>query len=200
MSPDSNRNGSLEHARFFPQGSFGDESQVDQFWHQFHANRLRTAGESPLFSRDVNEKILLLRFFLSEGIGLVAIVEHSDQGTEFIAKDLKLEHAGSIHESAWSYKEFRRQLRSWEWSGIVNNLEASDFWRMPSPSPPGGLDGFHCVLEARSGDRYHLVDRWSPRRNEFADLCELFVRYWETSVGRRVELQYHLSPPWWRLW
>ena len=46
-------------------------------------------------------------------------------------------------------------------------LATSDFWELPTiPTPEvTGLDGTRWLLEAFVDGRYHLVDRWMPKRS-----------------------------------
>ena len=43
-------------------------------------------------------------------------------------------------------------------------LQRSNFWTMPTILPrPGGIDGAQWIMEGLVGNRYHVVDRWSPQ-------------------------------------
>lgn len=55
-------------------------------------------------------------------------------------------------------------------------LASAAVWAMPTFDYEGdGLDGTEYVLEARSGDRYHVTHRWMPKPGAFRTLCELMT-------------------------
>jgi len=50
------------------------------------------------------------------------------------------------------------------------------FWTLPTVSVDDEVqtDGEQWIIESRRGQRYHVVERWSPG-GEFKDLGELFL-------------------------
>jgi hypothetical protein len=54
---------------------------------------------------------------------------------------------------------------------LVARLEkGSEFWSLPVREDRYGLDGARWIIEARSGDAYHYVDRWSPEKGAVRDI------------------------------
>ena len=37
------------------------------------------------------------------------------------------------------------------------------FWRLGTDTKPGGNDGAQWIIEGVKDEKYHLVDRWSPK-------------------------------------
>jgi uncharacterized protein (TIGR02996 family) len=70
-------------------------------------------------------------------------------------------------------------------------VERTRFWEIPSPNDRCGMDGAFYLFEARVGDRYHFVHRWSPDRDDFAKLC----RYCDSLLRRNFEPR-----RWWQWW
>ena len=44
------------------------------------------------------------------------------------------------------------------------------------PARERGCDGAMGILEGRSWAAYHVVDRWSPAKGEFRDMCLAMLR------------------------
>lgn len=58
------------------------------------------------------------------------------------------------------------------WCHLVKLLNEANFWSMPSiEDDAGGLDGSQWILEGVRGDRYHVVDRWTPREGQYRQAC-----------------------------
>ena len=49
------------------------------------------------------------------------------------------------------------------WEKLQRALNNSDFWALDADDEELGLDGARWLIEGRRGDKYHQVERWSPR-------------------------------------
>lgn len=57
-----------------------------------------------------------------------------------------------------------------EWTGIVDKINAINFWNLPSTENEIlGDDGAQWILEGKELGKYHVVDRWSG--GEIGNLC-----------------------------
>jgi hypothetical protein len=54
---------------------------------------------------------------------------------------------------------------------FLEKLEKAKFWTLPTEGPPGGLDGAQWIMEGTQNGMYHVADRWSPRKDEYASAC-----------------------------
>ncbi|MDX2050744.1 MAG: hypothetical protein SFV15_00015 [Polyangiaceae bacterium] len=71
----------------------------------------------------------------------------------------------------------RRVLFRTERELLRREVMRAGFWRMLVRDPDHfGVDGTQWILEGRFADRYHVVDRWSPRTGQFHELGALFAR------------------------
>jgi len=50
-------------------------------------------------------------------------------------------------------------------------LDKATFWTLPTEGPLGGNDGAQWIMEGVHSGSYHIVDRWSPRMDDYASLC-----------------------------
>jgi hypothetical protein len=65
-----------------------------------------------------------------------------------------------------------RRLSKQEGDELDATLIRADFWRTPTHDYDRyGGDGAQWILEGRKGDRYHVVDRWSPEDGPFREAC-----------------------------
>ncbi|WP_439621472.1 hypothetical protein [Gemmata sp.] len=71
--------------------------------------------------------------------------------------------------------EAERELTPGEAKRLTKQIERASFWDMPSSERADGLDGWRCVVEGARDGRYHVADRWSPRRTPFAELAEFLL-------------------------
>jgi hypothetical protein len=79
-----------------------------------------------------------------------------------------------------------KRMSDGDWQVLSAALAKTRFWSMPTrPSTPTlGLDGSQWIVEGRRGrDKYHIVDRWSPRKGAYRDAGLVFL----TLAGISVE-------------
>lgn len=65
-----------------------------------------------------------------------------------------------------------RKLERAEWDAFVNRLDDMCYWNLPTTDPEGSsFDGARWILEGVRGDRYHIVDRWTPQGGSYREAC-----------------------------
>ncbi len=74
---------------------------------------------------------------------------------------------------------------------VVERINGVSFWNLPTLQPSDGtvgLDGAQWIIEGAKDGRYHVIDRWSPDRDNPAhiigmifaiDLAKLRLLYQE---------------------
>jgi hypothetical protein len=170
----------------FPDVAFDDNADWSSIWRSIFEESLQYAGETSLWTAAAGERYRLLTS--AGGPGGVLLRVEADSG-ELVAKQVNVAPVGWVVA-----REFRRPLVGWELIRLRRLVVRTGFWELPTPNPRYnlGLDGTRYLVEARVGERYHLVQRWSPYRGDFARLCRYFESlYWSVVVPRRS---------WWRLW
>ena len=99
-------------------------------------------------------------------------VERTEAGASLTARELGGAGGYAPGELA---RGATRDLTSSEWAELQRKLDAAGYWTLPTDSDRMGLDGSQWVLEGARGDRYHVVDRWTPeeagRDAAFRELC-----------------------------
>ena len=71
-----------------------------------------------------------------------------------------------------------KELSRKDWAMLETTLAAIDFWKMPARSGVDdlGLDGAQWIVEGRRPDKYHIVDRWSPRTGPYREVGLWFLK------------------------
>lgn len=64
-----------------------------------------------------------------------------------------------------------KKLSEKEWQKFREMLLTLDYWNMPTNKETFGCDGAEWILEGVSGNHYHVVDRWSPSDDYYAQTC-----------------------------
>lgn len=59
---------------------------------------------------------------------------------------------------------------------LLKRVEEADFWQLPAEDSVIGPDGATWIVEGVKDGRYHVVNRWSPRRGEYKRLGEEFAK------------------------
>jgi hypothetical protein len=76
-----------------------------------------------------------------------------------------------------------RKLQEDEWLALVKQVEASDFWEIPTVDESRGEDGAEWLMEGVKGGQYQAVARWSPRTGSFRELCLSLLQLAEGDFG-----------------
>jgi hypothetical protein len=66
----------------------------------------------------------------------------------------------------------KKMIELQQWNDIEKRLEKINFWVIPTNL--GGFDGYdgaRWILEAKVGNKYHFVDRWSGDESEMEQFC-----------------------------
>jgi len=53
---------------------------------------------------------------------------------------------------------------------FLGQIEADNFWKLPSVQRDRGVDGAQWIIEGIRNGSYHVVDRWSPTNGEIRAL------------------------------
>jgi hypothetical protein len=64
-----------------------------------------------------------------------------------------------------------------DWKRFRDCIAKAQFWELPTKDPKEelGFDGSQWILEGRATEKYHVVDRWTPRGGAYADCCHSLI-------------------------
>ena len=155
---------------YFPAGAWKGYEGRDGFVSEWYAKHLAAMNEpsllaSPSTQREVYRFIWLRTFHHPLAIRLW----RENSQAQLVA--IELDGRGGYEPGA-IIKDKPRRLTEQEWLEFLRLLNQTNYWTMPAEDPEiSGFDGAQWILEAVREDRYHLVERWSPRRGEYHAAC-----------------------------
>lgn len=79
-----------------------------------------------------------------------------------------------------------KQLTKEQWDKFISLLQSTDFWNMPTKSNDDmGTDGSQWIIEGMENGKYHVVDRWTPRKNNFQKCGQYLIELTDLKVSGR---------------
>lgn len=77
-----------------------------------------------------------------------------------------------------------KQLTKEKWDKFIVLLQSADFWNMPTKSNDDmGADGSQWIIEGMENAKYHVVDRWTPRKNNFQKCGQYLIELTELKIN-----------------
>ena len=64
-------------------------------------------------------------------------------------------------------------------------LNQIDFWNMETDIKKIGLDGSQWILEGKNVDKYHVVDRWTPRGDKYSQCCDFLIGITDLTINEK---------------
>ncbi len=160
--------------QYFPKSSFS--SSGDEFTRAWYSSQLHALREPSLFAltktpssecyrflwlRTFNHPIAIRLNPKSDGTGILTVKVASGAGGF---------HPGVLSESR------TRVLTREETQSFLLQLDRLGFWKLPNPvDDHPGMDGAQWIIEGEKGGRYHVVDRWSPKKGPVHELGMIFA-------------------------
>jgi hypothetical protein len=84
-------------------------------------------------------------------------------------------------------KEINKEI----WDKFQGRLNEIQFWKMDTTVSDGKIyqDGAHWILEGKAKSKYHVVDKFSPKRDDsFYKCCDFLIVL--TDLNIEEELKY----------
>jgi hypothetical protein len=186
--PIKNPNLISSYPEFFPSGVFDrygryEDSKVSRF-----SRDLMEASEPVMHNMVLEENQSVYRLLLQGSLSFYSTIirvtiDHATMTGVAVIKTVNQEFAyitsalgGNIKVNNLNNPERRIELDSKQCEEFLSVLGENDFWEI-TPSETYevtdggrvvfsvGLDGEEWVIEGKHGDRYHVVNRWSPDSN-----------------------------------
>lgn len=77
-----------------------------------------------------------------------------------------------------------KQLTKAQWNKFISLLQSTDFWNMTTKSKDDmGNDGSQWIIEGMENGKYHVVDRWTPRKNNFHKCGQYLIELTDLKVN-----------------
>jgi hypothetical protein len=168
-----------DNPQYFPKGIFGntsDKGAFKDFVARWYSSDLRAMHEPSLFeisSKDtslVAYRFLWLRTFDNP----VAIrISIRPDGTASLTGKIT-NGAGGYNPGVVTWdKSF--ELSASQVSMFLELLKKAEFWTLPTEVSSFGVDGAQWIMEGVRNGTYHVVDRFSPQKDDYTNLCFYLV-------------------------
>lgn len=160
---------------YFPKDDFsGPRGDRDDFFNDWYGKHLKAMAEGSLLDETEKQteifRFLWLRSFHHP---IYVRVERRESGVWLSTGEL--DGAGG-YEPGKLIRNQQLTLSQQEWCELSRLLEKVDYWNLPtSQSNQNGVDGAEWILEGVKADRYHVVDRWSPK-GEYREACVYLLK------------------------
>ncbi|WP_439626559.1 hypothetical protein [Gemmata sp.] len=152
---------------FFPPGVLDDHPDLHALHERWYVSHLMAMQERPLHPPAPDQPTVFRLLFLPT-FTRPALVRVTDAGGWRVARKQTDGRGG--YEPGQLVSEAEWELTPGEAKRLGKLVERAGFWDLPTAERADGLDGWQCVVEGVRTGRYHVVDRWSPRRTPFAEL------------------------------
>jgi hypothetical protein len=160
--------------RYFPKGIFGDSSDSGSFKDfaaRWYSAYLRAMHEPSLFEASNDRSLVAYRFLwlrtFHHPIAIRLTIRPNGTGTLI----------GKITSGAGGYKT---GVMTWDKSVEISTAQVQQFliasqkaafWTLPTGGLARGNDGAQWIMEGVHAGVYHVVDRWSPEKTDYANMC-----------------------------
>src|SRR5437879_4808883 len=135
--------------QYFPKGIFRDSSDrgnFKDFEARWYSTYLRAMHEPSLSEASKDKTLVAYRFLW------------------------RLQRA-KVHEAGvMTQNEFVEVSRA-QVQQFLDLLQKAAFWASQTEGTAGGNDGARWIMEGVHSGAYHIVDRWSPEKSDYAGLC-----------------------------
>lgn len=75
-----------------------------------------------------------------------------------------------------------------EWSSFVDIVNGIHFWKLETNQRLHDIDGSQWILEAKVKDKYHVVDRQSPKEgSEYYNVCNFLIELTSLTIKERAK-------------
>jgi ribosome biogenesis protein Nip4 len=147
---------------YFPDKIFSDRKDRHDFRVSLYTKHLKALKEPSIYKqRDISNKKVFRFTWLRTFDELVSIrLEIKPDGSGIIfAKNIYSvgSFVGRIN------KNKKKKITKEKTDGFLKLIEEKNFWDLPSTDDSFGIDGAQWIIEGLYDEKYHLVDRWSPK-------------------------------------
>ena len=161
---------------YFPISVFADsavKNEADTFLVQWYSKMLIALREPIIFNdSSINEiyRFTWLRTFHNP------IAVRIEKNGNNINLYWKLCNGAGGYEPGKLVLDKQKSIDIQIWNEFISRLSSINFWTLRTKELSFGVDGSKWILEGKSSNRYHVVDRWSPNaNNSFYNCCDFLL-------------------------
>ncbi|WP_263379487.1 hypothetical protein [Granulicella paludicola] len=158
---------------YFPPKTFSENRQLDQLVISSYSRQLAALKEAPLWHVSSNVRtyrFLWLRTF-HHPIAVRLDIRPNGAG----ALTTKITDGAGGYAPGKLITDKTINLSKDDVDTVLDNIQRTKFWSLPTSEKSYGDDGAQWVIEAADGGRYHIVDRWTPTKGPIYDLGKMLA-------------------------
>jgi hypothetical protein len=176
--------------QYFPKDTFHDSIESGSFKNftaRWYSKHLRAMNE-PSLSVDSKDKTLVAYRFLwlrtfHHPIA-IRLTIRSD-GTGLLTGKMTSGHGG--YEPGTLSQNNSFEVSKSQIQQFLDLLQKTAFWTLQTENGEVGDDGAVWLLKGVQGGNYHVVDRWSPAKDDFSRVCLYLLELSKISVpGKEI--------------
>jgi hypothetical protein len=162
--------------RYFPEKTFGDNPQLDQFVSHWYSRQLKALMEPSLLELSKAPSSESYRFLWLRTFDHPVAIRVDVQPDGSATLTTKITSGAGGYEPGNLIVNTSRTLTKEATQKLIAQINASDLWQLPSyERDTGGVDGSEWVIEAAVHGKYHLVSQWTPHDGPIYQLGRIFL-------------------------
>ena len=174
----------LDTSRFYlPLEKFTDTSSYvgqDTFLVTWYSEMLKALKEPILFNRPSQNETY--RFTWLRTFHNPVAIRIEKNGEDYMLFWKLCDGKGGYEPGQLVIDKFRKISRD-DWDNFIGLLKTVDFWDMESRETGlQGTDGSQWILEGVNENNYHVVDRWTPRQNDYFDCGNFLIQLTDLKI------------------
>lgn len=160
---------------YFPKDKFSSSwKDADVFTNDWYGKDLKAMSEKSLLDiSDENAEVYRFLWLRTFHHPIFVRVERKQNEVRLFTKEL--DGAGG-YEPGKVFRSDNRKLTENEWCAFLRLVDKANYWNLPTKNEVLGNDGAEWILEGVKENRYHVVDRWTPEKGEYRQVCIYLLR------------------------
>jgi hypothetical protein len=149
---------------YFPDNIFYDRHDLNEMISKHFINHLAALEEDSIYRQSKSKNLTIYRFTWLRTFHnpiVIRLIVKKDGGGMLIAK--KSSGQGG-YDSGKIEKTVTKTMGKSEIDLFLELIKTEQFWELPPSTDEIGFDGARWLIEGLSNSRYHLVQRWSPKK------------------------------------
>ena len=182
--------------QYFPGGTFSDSSETDgakDFTARWYSKHLRAMSEPSLSDASKGKTLVTYRFLWLRTFHHPIAIRLSirPDGTGLLIGKMMSGQGG--YEPGRLAQKSSVEVSEPEVQQFLSLLQRASFWTSKTEdSQPGtvGLDGAQWILEGVKGGTYHIVDGWSPGKDDYSRVCLYLLELSKITVPANGSIEF----------
>jgi hypothetical protein len=165
---------------YFPLNSWKDTSVLTSFLNKWFSAQLFALKEPIIYSDKSQDEIYRFTWLRTFHHPVaIRIEKHNGNYTLY----WKLSNGAGGYKPGVLVIDKQKTLDKETWEVFINKLDQSDFWNLVTNHTDSGMDGSEWILEGKSANKYHVVDRWTPdKRSKYYECCDFLLNLTDIEI------------------